>query len=204
MIAEKINKPCAVLVLAGGEGTRMGGGKPQRQLAGRALLRHALDRARGYGAPIAIGARSANQVTESAECVLDDAEIAGPLASLSAGFAWASRICADYLLTLPCDAPFLPDDLSARLAARIGPNDSVALPMSSSQLHPACGFWRVSARQFLAPYVATGRRSLLGFAEHAGYAVEDWGAPERDPFFNLNTPDDLRTAQRWLDQPHLE
>lgn len=181
----------------------MGGGKPQRRLAGRTLLSHALDRARGYGAPVAVGVRSAHQLTEGGDCVLDDTKIVGPLASLSAGFAWALTAGADHLLTLPCDAPFLPGDLRARLAARLGSNDLVALPRSSGQLHPASGLWRVSAREYLAPYLATGRRSLLGFAEYAGaeyagFAVEDWGAPERDPFFNVNTPDDLRTAERWL------
>lgn len=195
----------AVLVLAGGEGKRMGGGKPQRQLAGRTLLDFALDRARQSGAPIAIGARFTGQLAmpNDVVCVPDDAAIDGPLASLSAGLTWAAAVRAQHLLTLPCDAPFLPDDLGQKLQRRADGKRPV-LPMSRGQVHPACGLWPVCMGAQLPAYLATGRRSLLGFADHVGYQTEDWGSPERDPFFNVNTPEDLRTAGQWLVQPHLE
>jgi molybdopterin-guanine dinucleotide biosynthesis protein A len=64
--------------------------------------------------------------------------------------------------------------------------------------------WRTSVIDQLPDYLSSGKRSLIGFAEHIGYAVEDWGAPARDPFFNINTLDDLSTAEKWLAQPHFE
>jgi molybdopterin-guanine dinucleotide biosynthesis protein A len=64
--------------------------------------------------------------------------------------------------------------------------------------------WRADAVEKIADYLSSGRRSLLGFAEHISYAVEDWGAPTRDPFFNINTLDDLAHAEAWLAQPHFE
>jgi molybdopterin-guanine dinucleotide biosynthesis protein A len=64
--------------------------------------------------------------------------------------------------------------------------------------------WRTSVIAQMPTYLSSGRRSLTGFAEHVGYTVEDWGSPARDPFFNINTADDLAHAEAWLAQPHFE
>lgn len=197
----------AVLVLAGGEGKRMGGAKPERTLGGLRLIDHAIDVARRYGQQVAIGLRADGHLSalDDIECVIDQPGVEGPLASLAAGIAWAKRRGARHLLSIPCDAPFLPYDLAGRLQTRLETsNAAVALPASHGWLHPSSALWRVCVLEKLPHYLASMRRSLIGLAEHVGYAVEDWGAPERDPFFNVNTPEDLRTAEAWLAQPHLE
>ena len=196
-----------VLVLAGGEGKRMGGDKPERRLGDRRLIDRALDVARRYGTQVAIGLRAAGQISvpDDVERVIDQAGIDGPLASLAAGTAWAKRCGARCLLTIPCDAPFLPYDLARRLLTRLQASDTaVAAPKSHGRTHPSCALWRVSASGQLVAYLAGGRRSLIGFAEHLGFAIEDWGAAPRDPFFNVNTPDDLRAAENVLAHPHFE
>lgn len=197
----------ATLVLAGGRGARIGGAKPERLLGGLRLVDHAYRAARRYSGRIAVGVRAADQVnaTTDMKIVLDNPGIEGPLASLAAGLAWAKECGAELLLTLPCDAPFLPHDLCARLQTRLQNGASVvALPASHGRAHPACGLWRTAAIRELPIYLLGGRRSLLGFAEHLGHAIEDWGAPTRDPFFNVNTPEDLSIAEAWLAQPHRE
>ncbi|MBY0565470.1 MAG: molybdenum cofactor guanylyltransferase [Hyphomonadaceae bacterium] len=196
-----------VLVLAGGRGARIGGGKPERTLAGYRLIDHVLHFARRSCGVVALGLHAPDQVDAPADLhvVLDRSGIEGPLASLAAGLTWAKRSAADYLLTLPCDAPFLPHDLGARLRMRLATSlAAAALPTSHGRMHPSCGLWRADAVEKIADYLSSGRRSLIGFAEHVGYAVEDWGAPARDPFFNINTPDDLAQAEAWLAQPHFE
>lgn len=200
------NPPLCVLVLAGGEGARIGGGKPERVLAGHRLVDRTLHVARQTSKCIALGLRSPGQVgARDVQILLDQAGIEGPLASLAAGLAWAKRGAADYLLTLPCDAPFLPYDLATRLKVRIeATRAAAALPASHGRMHPSCGLWRTHTIEQLNDYLSSGRRSLSGFAEHIGYAVEDWGAPARDPFFNINTPEELSTAEAWLSQPHFE
>lgn len=62
-----------VLVLAGGEGKRMGGAKPERMFGGRRLIDHAIDAARRYGEQVAIGLRAADQLIapSDCECVID-------------------------------------------------------------------------------------------------------------------------------------
>ena len=195
----------AALVLAGGEGRRMGGGKQARLLGSRCLLDYAIASATRHGGPVAIGVRDPAQAPPGREFVIDSERAVGPLAGLVAGLAWAERSGALFLLTVPCDAPFLPGDLAERLLDRLRQTGAmVALPMSAGRLHPSCGLWRIDALMHTAAYIATGRTSLHGFTELVGLAVEDWGAPERDPFFNVNTLEDLAIAKGWLTQPHLE
>jgi molybdopterin-guanine dinucleotide biosynthesis protein A len=195
----------AALVLAGGEGRRMGGGKQARLLGSRRLLDYAIASATRHGGPVAISVRDPAQAPPGVEFVIDSERAEGPLAGLVAGLAWAERSGASFLLTVPCDAPFLPGDLAVRLLDRLRQTEAmVALPLSAGRLHPSCGLWRIDALMHAAAYIATGRASLHGLAEFVGLAVEDWGAPERDPFFNVNTPEDLAIAKVWLAQPHLE
>lgn len=197
----------AVLVLAGGEGRRIGGGKPFRELAGRALVVHALGHAQGFGALTALGVREEGQLagTFEAECVIDAPGFEGPLASLAAGLAWAARRGKQWLLTLPCDAPFLPCDLAKRLvAAAMGEGAAVALPKSAGRLHPACGLWCSGLVDRVKEYAGSGRSSLMGFAETCGFTSVEWSTAAGDPFFNVNTPAELAEAEARLSQPHLE
>lgn len=197
----------AALVLAGGEGRRMGGGKPARLLAGRPLLCFALDAARRHGGPIALGVRQPNQIASFAgvEMITDSSGIAGPLAALSSGLQWARAKGCRYLLSMPCDAPFLPCDLVARLHARALRDDaSIVLPSSLDRLHPACGMWRTDIAPALSIYAQSGRASLIGLAEGVGYVVEAWPPSAHDPFFNVNAPEDLIVAEQRLAQPHFE
>jgi molybdopterin-guanine dinucleotide biosynthesis protein A len=197
--------PC-VLVLAGGAGSRIGGAKPDRTLAGHRLIDHAIQIARRNGRCVAVGLRTPEQVKlEGTDTVVDASNLEGPVASLAAGLAWAKDCGADLLLTLPCDAPFLPRDLAKRLQARLRTSGAaVVLPESHGRVHPSCAIWRTRVIAQLPTYLSSRRRSLTGFAEHVGYAVEDWGSPARDPFFNVNTPEDLSIAEAWLAQPHFE
>lgn len=196
-----------VLVLAGGEGRRMGGGKPDRLLGGKRLIAHALAIAHALSPAVAVGVRDADQVLAYPDqfCVEDDPVLHGPLASLAAGLRWARARGALWLQTLPCDAPFLPGDLAIRLLyAAIAQDAAVALPRSAERVHPTCGLWRCDLAEKIAAYARTGQSSLYGFAEHAGVVIADWEVGAGDPFFNVNTPADLAAAEQRLPYPHLE
>jgi molybdenum cofactor guanylyltransferase len=197
----------AVLVLAGGDGQRMGGGKPLRLLAGQPLIAHALVHAQRFGALAAFGVRAVGQLGGAfeAECVIDAPGFEGPLASVAAGLAWAAGRGKVWLLTLPCDAPFLPCDLAKRLvAAAMGEGAAVALPKSAGRLHPACGLWSSGLVDRVREYAGSGRSSLMGFAETCGFTSVEWPTAEGDPFFNVNTPAELAAAEARPSQPHLE
>lgn len=183
----------AVVLLAGGEGRRIGGGKPLRTLGGRTLLDRAMEQARRWSEIVAIAVRDPAQVTSTGVALLiDDPAIGGPLAGLSSALSYTSQQGCDSVLTLPCDCPFLPTDLLERLAAARAP---AAIACSGGQQHPVCGLWRAEARDALPAYLSTGRRSLGGFAEHVGVVRVGW--PE-GPFFNVNSSEDLATAEERL------
>jgi len=181
----------AVLILAGGHGTRIGGGKPLQLLAGRTFLDRAIECARQWSDEIAIAARAIEQVGETGLTVLLDApELDGPIA----GLASARRLDCSTVLTIPCDTPFLPTDLPGRLFEGLADNHA-ALAASAGYVHPVCGLWRTDALARIGDYAASGRRSLIGFAETIGYAAVEW--PD-DPFFNVNSPEQLAEAEARL------
>ncbi len=184
-----------VVILAGGEGARMGGAKPLRMLGGERLVDRALRMARAWSDDVRLALREADQVRlAGAPVLLDDPAVEGPLAGLRSALSAARGAGRDTVLTIPCDAPFLPRNLESRLQAAIDVNGA-ALAASGPDLHPTCALWRTEALDLLPDYVASGRRSLIGFAEMAGYTLVDWDTRH---FFNLNRPEDLAEAERRL------
>jgi molybdopterin-guanine dinucleotide biosynthesis protein A len=188
----------AAVILAGGEGTRIGGGKPLVQFAGTTLLNRAIQFALTQSVVIAVAVRDIQQVGEIGVAdIRDDPKIEGPLAGLVGALRFAVDEGVDAVLTLPADMPFLPSDLADRLAKELASNRA-AIARSGGHLHPVCGLWLAGALDSVPAYVASGRRSLRGLAEAVGYAAVDWPATPVDPFFNVNTPADLTAAKQRL------
>ena len=187
----------AAVVLAGGEGRRMGGGKPLRAWDGRPLLAQALGLARSYAPHVAVAVRDAGQVGQGAGIPLlfDPPDIGGPLAGLASALDFGRRRGAPWVQTLACDMPYLPADLSDQLAQALESGVGAVLPVSDGRVHPVCGLWRVGTRDRLEAYVASGRSSLRGFAEYVGLREVAWEVAGPDPFVNLNTLEDLAAYQ---------
>lgn len=183
-------------VLAGGAGQRIGGAKADRPLAGTSLLTHALRAARGWGGAIVLVLREPKQVSDIHDpVILDDPDIPGPLGGLASALAWANANDTDRVLTIPCDMPFLPADLRARLDQALTGDTGVAVAASDGRLHPVCALWRTSALPVLLQRASNGQLSLNGLSEAAGRVVVDWPIGPRDPFLNINTLDDLAIAE---------
>lgn len=189
-MAEKAREH-AVLVLAGGAGRRIGGGKPLRRLGGVALIDRALAMARRWSEHVAISVRENGGPGR----IADAPGLEGPLAGLAAGLD-SGWLGGRALLTIPCDMPFLPDDLPERLASEA----AATVAASGGRLHPVCALWRAEARDGLGAYLATGRRSLKGFAEAVGYRAVEWPTEPLDPFFNVNDETDLERAEALLER----
>ena len=188
----------AVVILAGGMGRRIGGQKPLRLLGGKRLIDRAQAQAEQWSKIVAVAVRSIGQVERSAlPCIRDVDEIEGPLAGLAAALRFAGVSGCEAVLTIPADMPFLPADLRDRLSARIG-SAAAAVARSGGRLHPVCGLWRVSAFEALPAYLKCGRRSLKDFAAAIGFEVAEWSDDTVDPFFNINSAEDLAHAERLL------
>lgn len=187
-----------ILILAGGEGRRIGGGKPLRSLNGETLIARALRIARGWSDDVHVAVRDAGQVGAIDAILLPDEErILGPLGGVAAGLKRARDLRRPALLTMPCDMPLLPADLPDRLSAGIG-DACVAIAASGGALHPVCALWRIGALDALPARLACGRLSLRGFADAAGHVVVEWPAEPIDPFCNINDPADLARAEALL------
>jgi molybdopterin-guanine dinucleotide biosynthesis protein A len=171
-----------IVILAGGEGRRIGGGKPRRWLGIMPLLNYALAFAHSVTDDVlVVGGKGSD--------LKDDPAIEGPLGGLAAALALGGEV-----LTIPCDMPFLPDDLPERLRS----DAAATVAMSGGRLHPVCALWKRRALRALPAYVATGRRSLTGFAEAIGYQAVEWPTEPFDPFFNINDEADLAQAEAML------
>jgi len=186
------------VILAGGQGSRIGGSKPRTLLGGERLIDRALKIAAVYSATIAVAVRDPSQVSPvDARILADDPSIEGPLSGLAAALRFARALDREMVLVIPADMPFLPADLLDRLAAEIG-SEGCAIAASGGSLHPVCGLWRTQALERLADFLETRRRSLRGFAKSVGFVAVEWPAEPTDPFFNINSSDDLAAAERRL------
>lgn len=187
----------AVVVLAGGEGRRMGGSKPRMPWGETTLIGQAVAQARAFGGELAVAVRDPRQVAGAIDMLLlvDDASIQGPLAGLASALKFAREIGAADVLTLPCDTPRLPFDLAERLASDLRGSVKVAIAQSAGRLHPTCALWRTTTLDALPRFLASDQRSLKGFAATLGMARVEWSAEEGDPFANANTPEELASLQ---------
>ena len=181
------------IVLAGGQGRRMGSvDKGLQLLHGKPMVAHVLARLAPQVAEIII---NANQNLEAyggfGHRVVPDAigGFAGPLAGLHAGLSSASH---PLVLTAPCDSPFLPLDLLARLERELGKND-LAVAKTGNQPHPVFSLVRISVRDHLSDFLSSGGRKI-----DAWYAtlnvIEVPFDDEADAFRNINTREELDSA----------
>lgn len=185
-----------VAILAGGQGSRIGGDKPMRRLDGSTLLERTKARTRSWAAPTVLVLRAPDQTPSGGLTVIyDDPTIPGPLGGLAATLTWAMTTELDAVLTVPCDMPFLPHDLPDRLRQALLPGVAVALAASDGRRHPVCALWRPAALDVLRERAGQGRLSLHGLADAMGAVEVIWSDPGHDAFFNINTEDDLARAE---------
>ncbi len=185
------------VILAGGEGRRMGGAdKALIPLAGQSLLSRCIARLEPQVEALAISANGdAARFAGFGLPVLPDAQSLGPLSGLLAALRWASARGATAVVSASVDSPFLPGDLAPRLClAAESAAWGVALVECAGRMHPTFGLWPVSAQDELAAFLASGAKPrVLDFARAQSAAAAPF--PDPDAFMNINTPDDLTRAE---------
>lgn len=197
----------AGLVLAGGAARRMGGAnKALVLLADRPLIAHVIERIAPQVDALAISAnRDADRLQDFGLPILADRDprLLGPLAGILAGMEWAAGRGSHHIVTAAADTPFPPYDLAERLAAGSDASSApIALAVSGGRPHPVFGLWPVSLRHALADHLEKeDDRSVMAFAQAHGMRPVEFAAEDgRDPFFNVNTPDELDLARRMLEE----
>lgn len=211
------------VILAGGRAARMGGGdKGFRAVAGMRLIDHVLARLAGQCGAVAINANGdPARFAEFGLPVLADPLPGhpGPLAGVLAGMEWAAAQGAEAVISVAVDTPFFPPDLVARLqaeahAAAAGGRPGLVLaasleaglearleagPKTDGRLmpQPTFGLWPVALRRDLRLALEGGVRRITAFTQAHGATFAAFAPEPHDPFFNVNTPEDIETARAY-------
>lgn len=181
------------LVLAGGQGRRMGGvDKGLQLLHGKPMAQWALERLAPQVDELLI---NCNQNLEAYarfghRLVADEVGgFAGPLAGLHAGLKAATH---PLVVTVPCDSPFLAPDLVARLKAGLGEHD-LAVARTGARAHPVFSLVRKQVLGNLEQFLAGGGRKIDAWYASLK-AIEVNFDDEADAFRNINTLEELGKA----------
>ncbi len=178
------------VILAGGQGRRMGGlDKASLELGGVRLMDMAIARLEPQIENLAISSNAAALHAEFRLPLLPDSTSLGPLSGLLSAMEWAAQQGADYIASAAVDCPHFPCDLVAQLRLALEGGGQIALARAG-RVHGTFGLWPVALRLELGPFLASGAKpKLMDFAGRYDLAFADFH--DETAFDNINTPEDL-------------
>lgn len=197
--------PPVGVILAGGQARRMGGGdKGLLAVDGASLLDHVIARAKPQLSHMAINANGdADRFSEFGLPVIADSieGFVGPLAGVLAGMDWAAATGQEFVVTVAADTPFFPDNLVETFLQAADANAAQIVlaatpdPKRGTVRHPTFGLWSVALREDLRAALKDGVRKVVMWTDQYPSATAIFDTKNGDPFFNVNTPDDLERAK---------
>lgn len=202
-----MNLSIAGIVLAGGLSRRMGGiNKATIELNGKTMLFHTVDRLAQQTPAIAINSNALDIETHGRPLLPDSLQgFRGPLAGILTGLEWATAQGHSHIISAATDTPFFPLDLLEKfLSANESKTDRIILATSGGNRHPVFGLWPTAIADDLRDWFATTETNkVLAFVHRHDWTMADFGMitkadQQLDPFFNINTMDDLAIAEDWL------
>lgn len=190
------------VILAGGQARRMGGGdKGELVLGQQTLLARVIERLEPQTAAVALNANAdTTRFTHYGLPVISDSidGFAGPLAGVLAGLDWAAEQGAGTIVTAAADTPFFPCDLVARLMLAAEDMEAPLALAATDGAHPTFGLWPVVLREDLRAALNGGVRKVVAWTQTHNARMAPFDANPFDPFFNINTPEDLTYAESLL------
>lgn len=196
------------IILAGGLARRMGGGdKCLLPLVGKTLLQRTIERAQPQVSQLLLNANGSSlRFARTRLPVLADRfpNNLGPLAGVHAGLTWMTTNTPNlqWLMSFASDTPFFPLDIVSKLATHVIAtpselgNTSLIVASSNLQIHPVFALWHISMLPKLASQLQTGAVPRLQewIKQYKPHCV-DFAVQDYDPFFNINSPQDLYAAE---------
>lgn len=184
------------IVLAGGQGSRMGGvDKGLQAFRGKPMAAHVIERLAPQVDEILINANRNPEAYAAFghRVIADEIEgFAGPLAGFERGLAHAA---AALVVTVPCDSPFLPRDLVSRLRAGLESQGArLAVAKTGDQAHPVFCLMRRDVHESLRAFLASGQRKIDRWYSQLA-VVEVRFDDEADAFLNINTREELKDLE---------
>ena len=198
------------VVLAGGLARRMGGG--DKSLLSLGASSRVLDQVIGrLGAQVDQMVLNANgdpaRFDEFGLPVVADSldGFLGPLAGVLAGLDYAAEHGFDHIVSVAADTPFFPTDLVSALDTASKHMD-VPIALAATKIeggktlrHPTFGLWPVALREDLRSALQDGLRKVVLWTDQHGAETHVFDSGEIDPFFNINTPEDLELANKMME-----
>lgn len=201
-------RPIVGVLLAGGLARRMGGGdKPLRELGGKPIIEHVIDRVKPQVHQLILNANGdPSRFQQYGVPVVADVLDGnlGPLAGVLTALDWAAENLpeTEYVISFATDAPFLPHDLVARLLAPVLAGEApLACPITGERTHPVFGVWPVALRDKLRKaMVEEDMRKIDAWTAQIGIVHVPFETEPVDPFFNVNKPENLEQAEVLLEK----
>lgn len=196
------------IILAGGLSRRMGGGDKGLLMLGKTtIIERVIDKILPQVGSLAININGdSSRFPDYKLPIIPDSikGYLGPLSGILAGMEWAFKNGNRYIATVAADTPFLPDDFIKRLHTmvksknlNIGIAASRILSGDDVFIHPTFGIWEVALKDDLRDALANDTRKIMFWAKKfkLDYYYFETSDKLSDPFFNINTPDDLEEAK---------
>jgi molybdopterin-guanine dinucleotide biosynthesis protein A len=189
-------------IIAGGQSSRMGGReKAFLELDSKPIILHVIEQFEPQVDQLVINANGdATRFSEFGLEVVPDVltSLTTPLAGLHAALRFTKSVGADVLITVPSDTPFLPFDLTTKLLETTVVSGA-AIAASGDQEHYIIGAWKTELLDDLEQAISKDNLfRVKDWARRATAQMVEWPDEPYDPFFNVNTPEDLLRAQQIL------
>ena len=198
------------VILAGGLARRMGGG--DKSLLSLGASSRVLDQVIArLGAQVDQMVLNANGDPERFDefglpVVADSLDgFLGPLAGVLAGLDYAADHGFDHIVSVAADTPFFPTDLVSALETASKHMD-VPIALAATKIeggktvrHPTFGLWPIALREDLRSALQDGLRKVVLWTDQHGAETHVFDSGEIDPFFNINTPEDLELANKMME-----
>ena len=191
------------VVLAGGKSMRFGDNKSQAQLRGKILIDYILSEIINDFREVIIVANdpiehlSSDKITK----IVDFKKNLGPLGGVFSAMKWVKDNNKKYqwIVTFPSDTPFFKNKIMNSFLNKINEKESELFFMKSNEKrHNIFGLWSMDLIDQLEKDLETGSRKVEKWANSIGVKTINMSFEKEDPFFNINTKEDLEKAENIL------
>ena len=191
------------VVLAGGKSQRFGEDKSQVKLGAKLLIDYILSEITGEFNKILIVSNSSIDFKHSDKIsvIKDIKKNLGPLGGVLTAMKWVKHNNKDYkwILTFPVDTPFFKRTILQKFLQDIQPEESKLFFIKSNNTrHNIFGLWSVDLMEKLEEDLNKGERKVEVWANSIGVKTVNIEFQNEDPFFNINTKEDLEIAKKRL------
>jgi len=190
-------------ILAGGQSKRMGKDKLFLELNNKKLIEHTIDKVKKYLKKIIIITNQDNEfffknnLTTVKDCI--EGQL-GPLVGILTAMKWAKENLSKclWIATFPCDTPFFPESIIKNFIEESEKKESLILCASShGRKHNIFGLWSLDLYDKLKDDLINKKvRKVQDWTEKNKIKNLEFKFKDYDPFFNINTEEDLEFAKK--------